>query len=79
MLASEGDGCTLWLQGWGEISWRHCCDAHDFNYAAGMDKIAADLDLAVCVAQTGQGPMALIMLAGVTLFGWLFYRRRRQA
>lgn len=75
----EGDGCTLWLQGWGQTSWRHCCETHDVNYAAGMDKIAADLDLAVCVAQTGQGAMALIMLAGLTLFGWLFYRRRRQA
>lgn len=78
MPSPEGDGCTLWFQGWGNSSWRHCCDVHDVNYAAGLDKISADLELAVCVAQTGHGWMALIMLAGVTAFGWLFYRKVRR-
>lgn len=67
-----GNGCTLWFDG----VWRQCCDLHDLAYAAGTDKILADLDLARCVAQTGHGTMGLIMLAGVTFFGWLFYRRR---
>lgn len=77
-MEAEGDGCTLWFDGWGDVSWRHCCDAHDLAYAGGFDKIGADLDLATCVAQTGNGVVGLIMLAGLTLFGWLFYRVRRQ-
>ena len=67
------DGCTLWFNG----DWRQCCDWHDFQYATGIPKVTADLDLAACVAHTGHGIMGLIMLAGVTLFGWLFYRKRR--
>ena len=47
------------------------------GHQAGADKIPADLELALCVAQTGQGAMALIMLAGVSTCGWLFFRRRR--
>jgi len=71
-----GDGCTLWFNG----DWRACCDAHDAAYAvvsAPLDKVIADLDLARCVAETGHGLMALVMLAGVTLFGWFFIRRRK--
>lgn len=75
-MFGPGDGCTLWFDGWFGVSWRHCCDVHDFAYEAGADKITADLDLALCVAQTGQGGMALIMLAGVSTLGWLFYRKR---
>lgn len=71
-MFGPGDGCTLWLDG----VWRQCCDVHDLAYQAGADKVPADLELALCVAQTGHGAMALIMLAGVTLFGWIFYRRR---
>lgn len=71
-----GNGCTLWIDGWAGSSWRHCCDLHDLAYLAGADKIQSDLELALCVAQTGHGAMALVMLVGVTLFGWLFYRRR---
>lgn len=68
---SVGDGCTLWFDG----NWRHCCDVHDVAYTTSSGKLMADFDLAVCVAQTGHPGIALIMLAGVTLFGWIFYRR----
>lgn len=70
-----GDGCTLWIDG----VWRACCDAHDLAYAkvaVPLDKIIADLDLARCVAGTGHGVVALVMLAGVTVFGWFFIRRK---
>jgi len=46
-------------------------------YGAGLDKIAADLDLARCVSDLGLGWVGLLMLAGVTLFGWAFYPRKR--
>lgn len=66
------DGCTLWFDG----DWVHCCTAHDAAYASGMDKLQADLELAVCVAQTGNGWMAVLMLLGLLLMGWPLYRRR---
>lgn len=68
------DGCTLWFDG----VWRACCDAHDVAYSAFADKVQSDLELALCVARTGHGAMALIMLAGVLAFGWLFYPRKRE-
>ncbi len=70
-----GDGCTLFPQG----NWRHCCDAHDFGYAVGGDKVQIDLELALCVAQTGNGVIGLLMLAGVTLGGWLWWWKARSA
>lgn len=70
-----GDGCTLWLQG----TWRHCCEAHDIAYGAGFDKLQADLDLGLCVAQTGHPLMAIVMVLGVLLFGWLFWKPKRPA
>lgn len=73
-----GDGCTFWIDGWGDISWRHCCDVHDIAYLDGtVPRTQADLELALCVAQTGHGVMALVMLVGVTVLGWLFYKRKK--
>ena len=76
-MFGPGDGCTLWLDGWGEISWRHCCDVHDIAYEVGAPKFEADLALAHCVASAGAAPMGLVMLFGLSVLGWLFYRRRR--
>ena len=68
----KGDGCTMWFDG----VWRACCDAHDFAYTYGANKILADLDLATCVAKTGHGAMGLVMLAGVTIGGWYWWHRK---
>lgn len=69
-----GDGCTGWFDG----SWRACCDLHDLAYAIGADKLQADWALFQCVLP--HSPInAVLMLAGVTLFGWIFYRRARRA
>lgn len=66
-----GDGCTGWFDG----TWRICCDAHDLDYSLGVDKLQADWALFQCVAP--HDPIsAFLMLLGVTLFGWIFYRRR---
>jgi LPXTG-motif cell wall-anchored protein len=72
-MNGDGTSCNLWFDG----VWQQCCDAHDIAYGMGVDKTLADLNLAQCVANTGHSAMALIMLAGVTLFGWLFYKWRR--
>jgi hypothetical protein len=66
--------CTGWFDGY----WRQCCDLHDLAYAIGAPKMQADFDLASCVAQSGHAGIAVLMLAGVTLFGWIFYPRKKR-
>lgn len=68
--------CTLWPGRIGALDWSACCAAHDIAYEAGLPRLAADLDLARCVAAVSPA-MAGVMLAGVAAFGWLFYRRRK--
>jgi hypothetical protein len=61
--------CTLWWDG----VWGKCCEVHDIAYASGLDKLQADIDLGLCVAQTGNLGMGIIMFLGVAIFGVLFY------
>lgn len=69
-----GDGCTLYFDG----VWRHCCDMHDLAYSLGtVDKLAADWELFQCVAATGNIWHAIVMLAGVTLAGWIWWLKAR--
>lgn len=42
-------------------------------YAAGFDKFQADIDLGICVAQTGNIGMGILMFLGVAVFGLFFY------
>ena len=56
----DNDGCTGWFDG----NWRHCCDIHDYSYYILNDKFLSDIDLMVCVLQTGNGIMALLMFLG---------------
>lgn len=74
---NEGDGCTLWPDAVGDLDWRHCCEIHDAAYLGMADKWIADLSLMDCVAQSGAPLMGLIMFVGVTIFGGLWYWRRR--
>lgn len=68
------DYCTLWP----DLSWAECCWRHDLAYSLGADKLQADWALFQCVAP--HDPIsAVLMLLGVTLFGWIFYRRARRA
>ena len=60
------------------VSWQHCCIAHDLAYSAGAPRGEADAELYQCILQaTGLDWLATMMLAGVTLFGWIFYNRHR--
>lgn len=70
---NAGD-CTLWWDG----VWAHCCQIHDTAYAAGLNKFQADLDLGICVAQSGHFWMGLTMFLGVSIFGIFFYRKNRK-
>lgn len=64
------DHCTFWFEG----AWGHCCEAHDAAYAAGVDRLLADLALEACVRETGHSGMAAIMFAAVSAFGWIAYK-----
>ena len=75
--ASIGDGCTLWFDRLGDLDWRQCCDAHDLAYYQQADKWEADVQLALCVADAGAPIIGIIMFVGVSLFGWIWYRRRQ--
>lgn len=77
-LQSEvvGDYCTLFPDVVFGKSLAWCCFRHDVAYGAYADKISADLELALCVSNAGLGWVGLLMLVGVTLFGWLFYPRK---
>ena len=71
------DDCTLWPDRLGSFDWSRCCVLHDAAYAAGLDKLGADLDLARCVASIAGWPMGLVIFAGVTLGGWAFWIKAR--
>ena len=65
--------CTLWWDG----VWGRCCEMHDLAYSVGLDKLQADIDLGVCVAQTGNFGMGVIMFVAVLVAGIFFYPRKK--
>lgn len=73
----EADYCSFFPDELFGVSLRACCYLHDLAYSFGTPKLEADLALAQCVAQAGLPAIGGIMFMGVTLFGWLFYRRRK--
>lgn len=75
------DGCTGFLNGWGGLSWRACCDAHDIAFATGSnwgDFIAANAELYRCVARHDIFAATLMLIAVMTIgiaFFWLGPKR----
>ncbi|WP_158876897.1 hypothetical protein [Antarcticirhabdus aurantiaca] len=70
------DHCTLWPDVIGSADLRACCFLHDSMYADQfVSKLEADVDLVRCVAEAAGWPMALLMGAGVILFGLPFWIR----
>lgn len=68
------NACSFWFDQFLWFNWNACCKAHDLAYSMGMNKEAADKALELCVNHI-LWPMGWIMFIGVTLFGWLFYRK----
>ncbi len=66
-----------WCTGWPDGAWAHCCALHDIAFTMQTGLIGANATLAACVARSGWPVMAAVMLAGVTLFGGFFYKRRK--
>ncbi|MET3925540.1 hypothetical protein [Devosia sp. 2618] len=74
-VAFEDDGCTGFINGWGGLDWRVCCDAHDFAFHTGTtlnDFVVANLELWHCVA-TQDIFAATLMFIGVMTGGALFF------
>lgn len=71
------DGCSSFPDGTVEQKelWLRCCRAHDFAYWKGgtyAQRMAADKALQECVAEAGEGEIAMLMLAGVRVGGTPF-------
>lgn len=76
MSASAIDHCTFWPDALAGVEWGRCCAAHDLAYATGLDRSAADIALYSCVLQaTHAAWFAGLMFAGVSLFGWIFWKK----
>ena len=73
-LKDTTDHCTGWFEG----NWAYCCQIHDLQYALQYDKMQADLELFQCVWNTGNWINAVLMLLGVSVFGWIFYPKNKR-
>lgn len=70
----ESDGCSAFPDGTAHQNdlWLSCCVAHDYAYWKGgtyQERVAADKELASCVAAVGEPAIARLMLAGVRVGG----------
>jgi len=68
------DGCSMFPDGTFEQKklWLSCCTAHDYAYWQGgsyEERLFADEQLQLCVANVGQPQIANLMLAGVRVGG----------
>lgn len=68
------DGCSMFPDGTFEQKklWLSCCTAHDYSYWQGgsyEERLFADEQLQLCVANVGQPQIANLMLAGVRVGG----------
>ncbi|WP_299077109.1 hypothetical protein [uncultured Paraglaciecola sp.] len=75
----ESDGCSYWPDG----TYSHCCVDHDWLWFIGVtfwDKVSADWNLLLCVAQSSAGwAWGLLMFVGVSTFGLPIWIRKRRA
>lgn len=74
------DYCTFFPEGLSkDVSWSHCCQAHDRAYEMQVDKGQADRDLYSCVKDSsntfGIGLIAVLVFMGVVVFGRKFYKK----
>ncbi|MNR49396.1 hypothetical protein D3C85_1687620 [compost metagenome] len=69
------NNCTLWPDAW----YSDCCKAHDLAYETQAPKTEADIALFKCVADSGYAfpsfLVAALMFAGVSFFGYRFYKK----
>lgn len=71
-----GDGCTGWLDGWGGLSWRICCDVHDTQFLMGAswaDFIQANAELFQCVMSRDIFAATLMFPVVMTVGAFFFW------
>jgi len=67
------DWCTMWPDTWREYDYSLCCQQHDLDYANPfITRWDADVALLICVKNSSQPFLAVIMFIGVRCFGWMF-------
>ena len=78
------NGCTgvQWLVN--RLPWRdpvtECCNWHDLAYAAsGIPKMVADEAFYYCLNAASNPVVATVFTGAVAVFGWLFYKRKKQS
>ena len=83
-LLERGQKCTGWFDHLGKCDWGDVCKLHDERYMTlagqNMERIDADLEL-FCGVYKKCAFMAVIMFAGVRLFGgrfWEKYKEKRE-
>lgn len=73
------NSCTLFPDSFAGLNWSHCCALHDVAYELGINRTVADKELYQCVADaTGVNWFAGIIFTAVSLFGWIFYKKRKK-
>lgn len=72
------DYCTFWPDRLFKYDWSTCCLAHDIAYELNLPRLTADLELGVCVSNTGVPLMGGIMTIGLFIFGWVAYARAKR-
>jgi hypothetical protein len=73
------DYCTLWPDRLFGLDWSACCRLHDIAYGsvATASKAQADQALFQCVLEvTGWHSFAAVMFVGVSVFGWIFFKKK---
>jgi hypothetical protein len=74
---AKDNHCTFFFEG----TWTECCHKHDIAYETHtVSKGQADIDLFNCVREADPTTLtwivAALMLAGVSLFGSRFYKKK---
>lgn len=77
-MAGDIDHCTNWPDKVGSWDWGHCCQVHDLQYDLQVDKLTADWDLFICVADSSNVLLAGIMLLGVLALGSKYYMNAKR-
>lgn len=72
--AFKSDGCSMWFDSYKGLNMYPFCFLHDLKYWAGYwgedtERLVADAELMIAVAEAGQPRMAEIMFQGVRVGG----------
>jgi hypothetical protein len=72
--AFKSDGCSMWINSWRGVNLYPTCFLHDLKYWSGRpgeedERLIADLELMIAIAEEGLPIMALVMFVVVRVGG----------